>query len=107
MNRMTCGVIRSYFTQDIKYHVLYETSARKIWKILEKKYLMKSIESRLHLKRKLYHFKLKRELSIDEHMNNYMKFFADLINVVVAIEEEDKAVILLNLFLMKSMKPSS
>ena len=28
MDRTTCGLIRSYLTQDIKYHVLYETSAR-------------------------------------------------------------------------------
>ena len=27
MNRMTCGLIRSYLTQDIKYHVLHETYA--------------------------------------------------------------------------------
>ena len=30
MTRMTYGIIRSFLTQDIKYHVLYETSARKI-----------------------------------------------------------------------------
>ena len=30
MNRTTCGLIRSYLTQDIKYHVLYETSAMKM-----------------------------------------------------------------------------
>jgi len=57
---------------------------------------MKSIESRLHLKRRLYRFQLKRELSIGEHMNNYIKLLADLINVNVEIEEEDKVVILLN-----------
>ena len=46
--------------------------------------------------RRLYHFKLKRELSIDDHMNNYTKLLADLINMNVAIEEENKALILLN-----------
>ena len=30
MNRTTCGLIRSCLTQDIKYHVLYETSARQL-----------------------------------------------------------------------------
>ena len=29
-------------------------------------------------------------------MNNYTKFLSDLVNVDVAIEEEDKAIILLN-----------
>ena len=94
MNRMACGLVRSYLTQDIKYHVLYETSARKLWEILEKKYLTKSIKSRLQLKRRLYHSQLKRELSIDEH--NYTKLLTDLLNVDVAIEEEDKVLILLN-----------
>ena len=41
MNRTTCSLIRSCLTQDIKYHVLYETSTMKLWEILEKKYLIK------------------------------------------------------------------
>ena len=48
------------------------------------------------MKRRLYCFQLKRELSIDDHMNNYTKLLANLLNVDVAIEEEDKALILLN-----------
>jgi len=47
MNKMTCGLVRSCLTQDIKYHVLYETSERKLWEILQKKYSTRSIESRL------------------------------------------------------------
>ena len=31
MNRKACGLIRSCLTQDIKYHVLHETSARQLW----------------------------------------------------------------------------
>jgi len=72
-NRMVCGVIRSCLTQDIKYHVLYETSTMKMLEILEKKYLTKSIESLLLLKRRLYRFMLKKGLSIAEHMNELHK----------------------------------
>ena len=57
MNCTVCGLIRSYLIQDIKYHVLHKTSARQLWEILEKKYLTKSIESRLQLKRRLYRFR--------------------------------------------------
>ena len=96
MNRTMCGLVRSYLIQDIKYHVLYGTFTRKLWEILEKKYMEKSIESWLQLKRRLYRFQLKRGLSIDEHMNNYMKVLADLVNVNMVIEEEDKALIFLN-----------
>jgi len=96
MNRTACGLIRSCLTQDIKYHVLYETSAMKMWEIFEKKYLTKSIESLLLLKRRLYHFLLKKRLSIAEHMNDYTKLLTDLVNVDVNSEEEDKALLLLS-----------
>ena len=56
MNRSACGVIRSCLTQDLKYNVMDETSARKIWEMLAEKYLTKSVENILHLKRRLYHF---------------------------------------------------
>ena len=56
MNMTTCGIIRSYLTENIKYHVVTETSARKIWEILESKYLTKNIENYFHLKRRLYRF---------------------------------------------------
>jgi len=96
MNRTACGLIRSCLIQDIKYHVPYETSAMKISEILEKKYLTKCIESLLLLKRRLYRFQLKKGLSIVEHMNNYINFLTDLVNMDVDIEEEDKVLILLN-----------
>ena len=75
-------------TQDIKYHVLHETSARQLWEILEKKYLTKSVESRLQLKSKLYRFQMQRGCSINEHMNSYTKLLTDLVNVDVEIDEE-------------------
>ena len=58
--------------------------------------LIKSIESRLQLKRRLYRFQMKRGLSIDGHMNNYTKFLANLVNMDVKIEAGDTTVILLN-----------
>ena len=45
---------------------------------------------------RLYRFQLKEGLSINDHMNNYMKLLTDLVNVDVAIEEKDKTLILLN-----------
>ena len=85
-----------FFDTNIKYHVIRETSTKKIYEILKSKYLIKSIENHLHLMRRLYSFQLKRGISISEHMNNYMKLLADLAYVDMVIEEEDKALILLS-----------
>ena len=76
--------------------MLYETYVTKMWEILEKKYLTKSIEPPPHLKRRLYRFQLKKGLCISEHMNNYANLLTDLVNMDVDIEEENKELILLN-----------
>jgi len=66
------------------------------WEIFKSKYLMKSIKNQLHLKRRFYCFQLKKEISIGEHMNNYMKLLADLAKVDEVIKDKDKSLILLN-----------
>ena len=96
MNRMAWCIIKSCLTQDLKYDVMNETSAKSIWEILTSKYLTKSVENRLHLKRRLYHFQLKGEISISDHINNYTKLLANLTNLDVVIEYEYKALILLS-----------
>jgi len=88
---MTCDVIRSCLIQDLKYDVMNETFVKSIWDILASKYLTKSIENRLHLKRRLYYFQLKGRIFISDHINNYTKLLADLTNLNVVIENEDKA----------------
>jgi len=72
-----------------------ETSSKKIWEILESKYMNKSIENHLHLKWAIYHFQLKKGISISEYMNNYIKLLTNLANVDVVIEDENKALTLL------------
>ena len=57
--------------------------------------MTKSVKNHLHLKRRIYHNQLKREIFITDHINNYIKLFADLTNVDVVIDDEDKALILL------------
>ena len=71
MNQTACDVIRYCLEQDLKYDVMNESSAKKIWETLASKYLTKSVENRLHLKRRFYRFQLKREFSIGKHINIY------------------------------------
>ena len=50
-----------------------EIFVKKILEFIASKYLTKSVENRLHLKKKLYRFQLKGEVSISDHINNYTK----------------------------------
>ena len=50
----------------------------------------------LVFEKEMYHFQLKRGVSISDHINTYTKLFTDLANVDVVIDEEDKALILLS-----------
>ncbi|KAG8500936.1 hypothetical protein CXB51_003033 [Gossypium anomalum] len=73
INRQACGTIRLCLAKEQKYSIMRETSAKKLWDTLEEKFLTKSLENRLYMKKKLYRF-------------TYAPKF----------EDEDKALLLLN-----------
>lgn len=75
---------------------MHEKSAKDLWKKLEAKYMTKSIENRLYLKKKLFRFEYKGGISLSEHLDNFDKILADLQNLDVKIDDEDKALLLLN-----------
>ncbi|KAK0599620.1 hypothetical protein LWI29_007024 [Acer saccharum] len=96
VNRQACGTIRLCLAKDQKYFIMKETMASSLWKKLEDKYMTKSIENRLYLKKKLFRFQYKKDISMIEHLDNYNKILADLQNLDVEIIDEDKALLLLN-----------
>ena len=73
-----------------------ETNAKELWKKLEDKYMTKSVENHLYLKKKLFRFQYRVGISMSEHLNDYNKILADLQNLEVDISSEDKALLLLN-----------
>ncbi|TXG63127.1 hypothetical protein EZV62_010121 [Acer yangbiense] len=64
VNRQACGTIRLCLAKDQKYFVMKETIASSLWKKLEDKYMTKSIENRLYLKKKLFHFQYKKDKAL-------------------------------------------
>ncbi|GFZ19218.1 hypothetical protein Acr_27g0009570 [Actinidia rufa] len=96
LNRQACGTIRLCLAKDQKYFVMKETSAKELWDKLENKYMTKSVENRLYLKKKLFRFQYKQGTSMNEHLNSFNKILADLQNLDVEIDDEDKALLLLN-----------
>ncbi|KAK8954443.1 hypothetical protein KSP39_PZI002550 [Platanthera zijinensis] len=94
MNRSACGLIRNCLTQEIKYRVMLETCAGNLWSTLENKYLTKNMENRLYMKRRLYRFQMRHGVSIDEHLSEFTKLLADLLNLDEDVGDENKTLLL-------------
>jgi len=54
INRLTCETIWSCLSREQKYVVKNETSAHKLWKALEDKFLKKSGQNKLLMKKRLF-----------------------------------------------------
>ncbi|CAL9015634.1 unnamed protein product [Prunus brigantina] len=78
INLHACATIRSFLDKELKYPYMKETSAKKLWRKLEEKYMTKSAENRLFLKKRLFRFQYRSA------------------NLDVQIPDEDKALCLLN-----------
>ena len=78
INRQACGTIRLCLAKNQKYFVMRETNAKELWKKLEDKYMTKSVENRLYLKKKLFRFQYHVGISMSEHLNDYNKILAEI-----------------------------
>ena len=56
INRLACGTIRLCLSKELKYLFMRETSASKLWKEMEDKFMKKSTENKLYTRTKLYRF---------------------------------------------------
>ncbi|KAH9669164.1 Integrase catalytic domain-containing protein [Citrus sinensis] len=95
MNEKACGQIRSCLTKAVKYLVKDEECVMSLWRTLEEKYLLKSLENRLHVMSQVYGFRMKPRVSMHDHVSRFEKLLADLKNLDEDIKDEVKAVILL------------
>ena len=63
---------------------------------LEILYIMKSLSNKLYLKKQLYRLCMNEGTMVLEHLNFFNKVISELLPVDVKINEDDKALILLN-----------
>jgi hypothetical protein len=76
--------------------VARERTATAMWIKLESLYMTKSLAHRLCLKQQLYSFKMTETRSIVEQLVEFNKIIDALENIEVSLEDEDKALLLLN-----------
>src|ERR1043165_2657267 len=53
LNRLACGTIRSFLSREYKYAFCKETSTNKLMTALEEKFLKKSSQNKLYMKKRL------------------------------------------------------
>lgn len=73
-----------------------EETAAAVWTKLESFYMTKTFANRLFSKQRLYSFKIAEDKGIMDQLDDFHKIVDDLENIDVKIDDEDKAVILLN-----------
>jgi len=76
--------------------VARERTKTSMWLKLESLYMTKSLANRLCLKQQLYTFKMTKSRTVTEQFADFNKILDDLENIEVKLEEEDKALLLLN-----------
>ncbi|GMP75251.1 hypothetical protein CsSME_00032410 [Camellia sinensis var. sinensis] len=96
VNLLACSSIRLCLAKEEKYAFTEYDIAKKLWKALEDKFMTKSIENRLYLRKRLFRFDYIKGISMNEHLNNFNKIITDLKNLDDDVGDEDKALLLLN-----------
>jgi len=76
--------------------VAREPTTATIWLKLESLYMTKSMVNCLFLKNQLYSFKMTEERMLSDQIIDFNKILDDLENLEVKMEDEDKALMLLN-----------
>ncbi|KAE8684117.1 hypothetical protein F3Y22_tig00111151pilonHSYRG00072 [Hibiscus syriacus] len=95
INRMACGTIRSCLSREQKYAFSKETSASKLWKALEEKFLKKSGQNKLYMKKRLFRFNYVPGTTMNDHITSFNQLVTDLMNMDVTFEDEDLALMLM------------
>lgn len=80
----------------VLWEVSKEETAADIWAKLESLYMAKSLTNRLHLKQKLFTFKIIESKNILEQLEKFGKCVDDLDMIDEKLKDEDKALMLLN-----------
>jgi len=83
-------------SREQKYALKTETSAHKLWKALENKFLKKSGQNKFLMKKRLFRFDCQQGTTMNEYITMFNQLVADLLNLDVKFDDEDLALMLLS-----------
>ncbi|KAL8472971.1 hypothetical protein ACS0TY_029978 [Phlomoides rotata] len=73
-----------------------EKTAIDVWKKLESLYQTKSVSNKLYVKQKLLDFRMSEDKNLSKQLDTFNRYVDDLENLDVKLEDDDKALMLLN-----------
>jgi hypothetical protein len=94
MQAQACAAMRLCIADQIMYHVMDESSPKKIWDKLVQKFMSKTLTWK-YLKKKLYGLKMQEGSDLAEHVNVFNQLVADLGKVDVKIDDEEMTIVFL------------
>jgi hypothetical protein len=89
------STIRLCLADDVLFNIIGEDTTSGLWSNLESLYMMKSLTSRIYLKRWLYSLRMKEGTKVTDHLNTFNTLIVQLTSMEVKFEDEDKAITLL------------
>jgi len=78
-------------TNSVLSSIAEKKSAKEIWDALIKLYKVKSLHTRIFLKRRLYTLRMNESISITNHINTINTLFAQLTTSDFTIVENERA----------------
>ncbi|GJV20237.1 hypothetical protein Tco_1369257 [Tanacetum coccineum] len=93
-NEKALATIQLFLTREVIREVIHETTASLLWLKLESVYMTKSLANKLHLKDRLYTFRMKLGTSVQDHLEEFNIILIDFQNLDVDIDDEYKAILL-------------
>lgn len=93
---MAFSTFTLHLDDKVMRKVSSESTAAGLWKKLEDLYLNKSLQDRIYRKSKFFEFKMHESKSIRDSLDEYNRLTLDLDDIGIKIDDEDKAIILLN-----------
>ena len=98
INRLACGTIQSCLCREQKYAFSKETSVSKLWKALKEKFLKKSGQNKLYMKKRLFRFNYVPSTTMNYHITSFNQLVTDLMNMDVTFKDEDLTLMLMGSF---------
>ena len=74
-------------SDQILRKVIKEKTAAEMWLKLEQLFMSKALPTRIYLKQRFHSFKMDETKSIEENLDDFMKFVSDLENLEIEVDD--------------------